>query len=85
MSYEETIEEHYKNCRVVAYKYVNSYQKDEFGFMLYHNDEFLFRDCNTIDGSQQITNIRQAINEGKKNVDSLIRTNSLDGENPFRY
>lgn len=70
----ETITEDYKDCQIKGNKY--SYEDGrsaEYNFLLYYNGKFLFADGNTIDGGSCIGDIRQAINEGKKNVDSLIK------------
>lgn len=69
--------EHYLGCDILATKDKNESGFVSYDWFLYKDEKFLMTDRNTIDGSGPLQSVQHAINDCKKNIDSLIRTNSL--------
>ena len=66
----------YKGYVIYAKDYIDENGKNKWFWKIYKDNNFLMQDWKTIDGALFLTDKNQAINDAKKNIDSLIRTNS---------
>ena len=73
----EVKEELYNGCNLRAICDVDDTGKKWYSWQAYQQGKLLFQDHNQIDGTPGFQSTSHALNDAKKNIDSLIRTGSL--------